>query len=110
MEFYSCDLSDLYAFMSMKYADLKDKEKTLDALRNYLKFSIINATLPDKMDYTAPLVNHMKYKVTNTSKNCKGNSCNGLIDDLKNPAFDFICENDDFTSITSTLEKYAEQI
>ncbi len=89
---------------------MNDGENTIKALGRSRDYAVINATLPEKMDYTAPLVNRLKYNRAETGKNFKGNSCNIRLDELKNSCFDFIREDDGFKAILSDLEKHAEKI
>ncbi len=108
--FYSSDLSNYNYYIALNYAKMQDGENTLRALENSRRYAVISATLPDELDYTAPLVNRMKYSKENTSKNYRGNSCNLRLEDLKDSRFDFIREDDGFKAIVSDLEKYAEKI
>ncbi len=108
--FYSYDLSTYNYYIAVNYAKMQDGENTIKALENSRRYAVISATLPDELDYTAPLVNRMKFSRENTSKNYKGNACNLRLEDLKDSRFDFIRENDCLKAIVSDLEKYAEQI
>ena len=106
--FYANDLSLYYRYISLQYAQLNDKENVLKNLKESSRYAIIEANLND-MDYTAPMVNRLKHKKQNTSKNYKGNACNLRIEGLKDKRFDFVREEDAFKQIIADLEKHAEK-
>ena len=60
------------------------------------------------MDYTAPMVNRLKYKKANTAKNYKGNACNLKLKALENRQFDFVREENAFKKLIVMLEQNAE--
>ncbi len=105
--FYSFDLSYLYEKIAFEYAQMHDPQKTLDALSESCRYAVVEANLKD-MDYTAPMVNRLKYKKTNTTKNYKGNACNLRLKALEDLRFDFIRENAVFKSLIITLEQNAK--
>ena len=105
--FYAYDISYYYRCIALQYAELKDTENTCMALKESCRYAVMEATLQD-MTYTAPMVNHVKYKKENTSKNYTGNSCNLSLHTLENTRFDFVRNMDVFQKIVSTLKKYAE--
>ncbi len=107
---FSFDLSRYYYRIAASYARMNDGENTVKALGRSRDYAVINATLPEKINYTAPLVNRLKYNKAGTGKNFKGNSCNIRLDELKNSCFDFIRGDDSFKEIVADLEKYAEKI
>lgn len=61
----------------------------MKALEESCRYAIIEATLKD-MNYTAPMVNRMKYTKANISENYKGNACNLRLKSLKDNRFDFL--------------------
>jgi len=105
--FYSHDLSLYFFFMARQYAELNDTQNTLNNLEESCRYAIIEANLKD-MDYTAPMVNRLKHKNQNTSKNYKGNDCNLRLKALEDIKFDFVRSETAFKKIISDLEKYAE--
>lgn len=105
--FYAFDVSYYYYGIALQYAEMNDAENTLKALEESRKYAIIEANLKD-MDYTAPMVNRMKYKKTNTYKNYKGNACNLRLKTLEDNRFDFVRNEETFKNIVADLEKYAE--
>ena len=107
--FYAFDISHYYRCIAQQYAEMKDAENTLKSLEESCRYAIIAANLRD-MDYTAPLVNRMKYKKTDTNKNFKGNACNLRLKGLEDAKFDFVRDDAEFKKIISNLEKHAEQI
>lgn len=86
---------------------MHDAESTLNALAESCKYAITDATLND-MDYTAPMVNRMKYRKSDTSKNYAGNSCNLRLRGLVDCRFDFVRNAEAFKNIISELKKHAE--
>lgn len=93
--------------IASEYAQMHDLQKTLDALTESCRYAVIEANLKD-MDYTAPMVNRLKYKKADTSKNYKGNACNLRLKALENRQFDFIREEDAFKKLIVMLEQNAE--
>ncbi len=104
------DLSRYYYYLADRYARMKDVENTLKALSKSCGYAVAFDTMPDEKDYTAPLVNRMKFTKAETTKNFKGNICNIRLEDFKESRFDFIREREEFAEITAELEKYAEKI
>ena len=100
-------LSLFYSMIASEYAQMHDSQKTLDALTESCRYAVIEANLKD-MDYTAPMVNRLKYKKANTTKNYKGNACNLRLKALENRQFDFIREEDAFKKLIVMLEQNAE--
>lgn len=107
--FYAFDLSLYYLHLALQYAKMNDKENTLNALEESCRYAVIEATLTD-MDYTAPLVNRLKHKNSNTSKNYKGNACNIRFKEFEDKRFDFVRNETAFKRIIADLEKHAEKI
>lgn len=107
--FFAFDLSLYYLHLARQYAKMNDKENTLNALGESCRYAVIEATLTD-MDYTAPLVNRLKHKNSNTSKNYKGNACNIRFKEFEDKRFDFVRNETAFKRIIADLEKHAEKI
>lgn len=105
--FYAHDFSFYYRDIAFQYSEMNDKENTLKSLEESCRYAIMSANLRD-MDYTAPMVNRLKYKKQNTGKNYKGNDCNLRLKELKDKRFDFVREKDVFKKMITDLEKYAE--
>ncbi len=105
--FYAFDVSYYYCEIARQYAEMNNAESALDALEESCKYAIIDANLTD-IDYTAPMVNRMKHKRSNVSKNYKGNSCNTRLKALEDKRFDFVRGEEAFKNIISALEKHAE--
>lgn len=105
--FYAFDISHYYLNIALQYAEMYDSENTLKALEESCKYAIIEANLKD-MNYTAPMVNRIKYKKSNTFKNYKGNACNLRLKALEDKRFDFVRNEETLKKIVSDLEKYAE--
>lgn len=100
-------VSYYYLHIATEYAEMKDAENTLKALEDSVKYAVIGANLKD-MDYTAPMVNRLKHKEADTSKNFTGNTCNLRLKDFNNRVFDFVREEEAFRKIIAELEKNAE--
>ena len=107
--FYAHDLSLYYLYIAFQYGELGDKENTLNNLEESCRYAIIEANLKD-MSYTAPMVNRLKHKNQNTSKNYKGNDCNLRLKALEDKRFDLVRNEGRFNKIITELEKHAEQI
>ena len=107
--FYAFDISYYYNHIALEYAELKDVGNTLKALEESCRYAIIEANLKD-VNYTAPMVNRMKYTKANTYKNYKGNACNLRLKALEDNKFDLVRNEERFKEIISDLEKHAEKI
>ena len=105
--FYAFDVSYYYRNIALQYAEMNDTENTLKVLEESCKYAIIEANLTD-MDYTAPMVNRMKHKKSDTYKNYKGNACNLRLEALKDKRFDFVRNEEAFQKIIADLKEYAE--
>lgn len=105
--FFAQDVSYYYRHMALQYAEMQDAENTLKALEESCQYAVISANLKD-MNYTAPMVNRMQHKESNTSKNYKGNACNFQLKALKDNRFDFVRDEEAFKKIVADFEKYAE--
>ncbi len=96
-----------YQYIAIEYAEMKDADNTLRALEDSAKYAVISANLED-MDYTAPMVNRLKYREADTSKNYTGNVCNIRIKGFGDSRFDFVREDEAFKKILAELEMNAE--
>lgn len=105
--YYSSHLSYLYLQVAFQYAQMQEPQKTLDALSESCRYAVVEANLKD-MDYTAPMMNRLKYKKTYMSKNYKGNTCNLRLEDLENKPFDFVREKAAFKELAVLLGQNAE--
>jgi len=105
--FYSFNISYYYRCIAREYAEMNDRENTLKALKESCRYAIIDAKLKE-MDYTAPMVNRLKHKQSNISKNYKGNACNIRLESLENERFDFVRNEVVFKEMVADLKKYAE--
>lgn len=111
--FKSIDIASNCFWIANEYAIMQDKDKLLRYLGESVKYAVVSANLKD-MDYTAPMVNRLKHRNAETSKNYHGNICNILINSLENPDyvfsknFDFVREDETFKRLTAELKKYAE--
>lgn len=105
--FYAFDISYYYRGIALEYAEMNDTGNTLKALKESCRYAIIEANLKD-MAYTAPMVNRMKHKKANTSKNYIGNACNLRLKALEDKRFDFVRNEEVFKKIVADLIKYAE--
>ena len=106
--FYANYFSLYYHYIAFQYAQLNDKENVLRNLKESARYAINEANLKD-MDYTAPMVNRLKHKNQNTTKNYKGNACNLRLEGLKNNVFNFVRDEDAFKEIIADLSKHAEK-
>lgn len=102
--FYAFDLSYFWGKIALEYAQMYDFHKTVDAVSESCRYAIIEAKLKD-MDYTAPMVNRLKYKKTNTTKNYEGNACNLRLKALEDKVFDFVRDDAVFKKLIIMLEQ-----
>ena len=106
--FYAYDFSQDYFFIAGCYAGMKDAERTIEALEQCAEYAAITADLDGELQYTAPMVNRLKYDPTETSKNFKGNACNLRLQGLEWSGFDFVREDERFRRIVEQLKQHAE--
>lgn len=107
---FAYNLSNYYAALSICYANLEDAEKTLDAMEQCAKYAISTVD-PSGTQYTAPMVNRLRYTPAHMTKNYKGNACDLLLQKLLNPErseFDFIRGDERFRQIVGQLKRHAE--
>ena len=100
-------LSDLAA-LDMEQIDLTGTTITDVGYGNRIDLDIRGVVNLKDMDYTAPMVNRMKFEKSSIYKNYKGNACNLRLSALEDKRFDFVRDEDSFKKIISKLEKYAE--
>lgn len=107
---FAHSLSNYYAAISICYAKLKDAEKTLDAMEQCAKYAISTVD-PGSTQYTAPMVNRLRYTPAQFTKNYKGNACDLLLQKLLYPErreFDFVRCDERFRQIVEQLKRHAE--
>ena len=100
-------VSQFYHNIAWEYAAMNDAANTLKALEESSKYAIIDSNLKD-MNYTAPMVNRLKFIYADTTKNYTGNVCNYRLKDFSDSSFDFVRDDDVFKRIIAELEKNAE--
>ena len=105
--FYAFDLSYYYRNIAFAYAQTHDSCQTLNALSESCRYAVMEANLKD-MNYTAPMVNRLKYKKANTAKNYSGNACNLRLKELEDTRFDFVREEPEFQELITILKQNAE--
>lgn len=101
-------LEHFHSCLAWEYIKLGDAEKTLDALKERMKYAIISSTATD-MKYTAPMVNRLTYSPGAATKNYKGNECYVYLKELSYEKYDFIRDNERFKRIVEELKKYADE-
>ncbi len=110
--FRAIDLASNHFWIAHEYAQRGDKENTLKELTQCVKYSVMSAKLKD-VDYTAPMVNRLKHRESETTKNYLGNTCNLYVESLEdenhvyNKSFDFVREDEAFKRLLRELKKYA---
>lgn len=106
--FYATDMSDLYEWKANIYAKKNDKEKTLEALTQSVRYAIEASELTEKYAYTAPMVNRVVFDPTKSVKNYKGNTCDLRIEDFSRKSYDFLRGEPEFAALKSELERCRE--
>lgn len=87
--FYVNDISMRYSYIARNYAKLGDVETTLHSLEECAEYAVIASNLKE-MQYTAPMVNRVKYNPADTIQNYKGNACNLCLEALEWNGYDFV--------------------
>lgn len=106
--FYANDLSMRYELKAVVYARAKDKEKTLEALAQSVKYAVEASKLTEKYAYTAPMVNRVVCDPTKSVKNYRGNACDLRLEDLNRGIYDFLRGEPEFIALISELEHFGE--
>lgn len=104
---YSGDIAWRYSLIARTYGEMKDEEKTFEALEDCVKFSVLAAKTKEG-HFTSPIIDRLEYG-KDYSKNYKGNSCNIILKYLDWPMFDFIRDTQRFNDIREALTEYAEK-
>ena len=107
--FYAHDLSWRYFAIARIYAEAGDRDNTLAALEQSVKYAVLT-TEADKapVQYTAPMVNRLKITPQEITKNYKGNSCDLRLEGLKQQRFDFLREDSAYQRLVNTLKAHGE--
>ncbi|MBO5218663.1 MAG: helix-turn-helix transcriptional regulator [Clostridia bacterium] len=105
--FYSQDIAWRYGQIALRYANMGDAERTLEALAESVRYAVMSATLMES-EYTAPMVKGLPYKLSESTKNFRGNACNLRLKGMAWKQYDFIREDTRFRELEETLKKYAE--
>lgn len=105
--FYANDISMRYSFIARNYAKLGNVENTLHSLEECAKYAVIASNLKE-MQYTAPMVNRVKYNPADTFQNYKGNACNLRLKELEWNGYDFVRKDKRFQKVVGDLEAYAK--
>lgn len=106
--FYANDLSIFHKWIAFVHAKRKDKEKTLAALAESVRYAVMASEITDSYAYTAPMVNRVVYNPKSSSKNYKGNACDIRLDEFALNFFDFIRGDERFKELESRLKDHAE--
>lgn len=107
--FYAHDISYRYTIIAIQYAELRDADKTLEALENCTRYALLAVeSNREAKPYTALLVDRLSTDPERTTKNYKGNACNNRLTGLGWKGYDFVREDERFRRIEETLRAHAE--
>lgn len=106
--FEAVHISNHYGTLAYLYAKTGNREGTISALREAMRFALIfDRKEMDGQKHTSPLFKNLTISYSGT-KNYTGNTCSLRLQGLKNKVYDFIREDEEFTEIQKTLEENAE--
>lgn len=105
--FYAHNVSQSYAVIALIYGKQKDGENTLHALEEAARYAVM-AAKAGNMAYTAPAVNRLTNKISDNTKNYKGNACDCRLSGMSWQGYDFIREQPRFRAVVRLLEQYRE--
>lgn len=109
IRFYGHAVSYCYSQIAYHYAELGDRENTLENLEEMAHYAVSSAFCKEAGVYTAPMANRLTFDPAKSTKNYKGNSCNLALRGLGMwHVYDFIREDERFKAIAAKLEQYAE--
>ena len=103
------DMSILCMWKAGIYASRKDREKTLSALAESVRYAIEGSEVGENFRFTAPLVNRVGYDPKSSSKNYQGNACDLRLEEL-DTRFDFVRDDEKFKSLVEWLKLHAEEL
>ena len=106
--FCANDLSAFHEWIAFVHAKREDKEKTLAALAESVRYAVEASKVTYGYAYTAPMVNRLVFDPRSGSKNYKGNACDLLLDDFTTKSFDFIRDDKRFRELEARLKAHAE--
>ena len=101
-------MSVFYEWIAFINARRADKEKTLAALAESVRYAVEGSEITGNYTYTAPMVNRVVKNPKNNSKNYKGNACDLRLEDLSKHYYDFIREDGRFVKFMSELTAHSE--
>lgn len=106
--FYANDLSVFYEWIAVVHARRADKEKTLTALAESVRYAVEGAEVNGNYTYTSPMVNRVVSDPKTSAKNYKGNACDLRLEDLSKRCYDFLREDERFVKFMSELRAHKE--
>ena len=105
--FYAPQVSRYCKNLAHLYAELSDAENTIKCIEDCCKYAIADPIPSDKdYEFTAPLVNRVKYDCRETTRNCTGNSSFYCLQALENKKFDFVRNDKRFKKAISEMKKH----
>lgn len=108
--FYASDVSNYCLNLAHLYAELSDAENTIKCVEDCCKYAIADPIPSDKdYEFTAPLVNRVKYDCKKATRNSTGNSCFYHLQALENKKFDFVREDERFKKAITEMKKHARE-
>lgn len=106
--FEAVHISNHYGTLAYLYAKTKNREGTLSALREALRFALMfDRKEMDGQPHTSLLFNKLAISYDGT-KNYTGNTCSLRLKELKRKVYDFLREDAEFMEIQKLLEENAE--
>ena len=106
--YYANDLSVFYEWISFIHARRADKEKTLAALAESVRYAVEGSEITGNYAYAAPMVNRIVKDPKTSSKNYKGNACDLRLEDLSMHCYDFLRDDGRFVKLVSELRAHRE--
>ncbi len=108
--FYASDVSNYCLNLAHLYAEQSDAENTIKCVEDCCKYAVADPVPSDKdYDFTAPLVNRVRYDCRKATRNCTGNSCFYHLQALENKKFDFVREDERFKKAIDEMKKHARE-
>ena len=106
--FEAVHISNHYGALAYLYAKTKNREGTLSALREAVRFALMfDRKEMDGQQHTSPLFNKLTISYKGT-KNYMGNTCGLCLQGLKSKVYDFLREDAEFMEIQKILEANTE--
>lgn len=98
--FYHCHINIIYEHLAYCYANLSDKNKTIDALRHAIYHSkVFDSGSDEEQNFTSPFVCYAVSVTVPGLRNYTGTEYEQILEWIKKPCFDFLRDDPEFIAL-----------